>query len=263
MIQVNSKLIHCCDWFVNDSAKAKCKAESTTKQKNRQYQGLFTYAFVLHSTGKTFWKAKIYKTQQFWVERKSSYSYLFLMHSKVKQWNISGFALSKGSHQQPNTSAVVENMLRGLVLSLLLQGRLVLRVPLAVQELERRGTTEIPHYICASIAPTYGIISPSFSYSVDHVTEVVWIILQGNGNYVGEQSQDHKSQSSWKSNRSACPRPLHALCFLAAAWDICQGLESQQAGVTHPPTCREVKAHSPSHLYLWKILAGNVVILTY
>lgn len=58
--------------------------------------------------------------------------------------------------------------------------------------------------ICASIAPTYYITSASLSYLVGHVTEVVWIILQGNGNSVGEQSQDHKSQSSWKSNRSAC-----------------------------------------------------------
>lgn len=28
MVQVNSKWIRCCDWFVNDSAKAKCKAEA-------------------------------------------------------------------------------------------------------------------------------------------------------------------------------------------------------------------------------------------
>lgn len=70
------------------------------------------------------------------------------------QWSISGFVLSKRSHQQPNT-AVVENMLKGVVLSLLLQGRLVLSVPMTVQELERRGTTEIHHYICASVAPTY------------------------------------------------------------------------------------------------------------
>lgn len=104
------------------------------------------------------------------------------------------------SHQQPNTATKH----RVVVLSLLLQGRLVLRVPLAVQELERRGATGIHHCICASIAPTFWITSASFSYSVDHVTEVVWIILQGNGNYGGEQSQDHKSQSSWKSNRSAC-----------------------------------------------------------
>lgn len=64
------------------------------------------------------------------------------MHSNVKQWSISGCALSKRSHQQPNT-AVVENMLRGVLLSLLLQRRLVLRVPLALQELERRGTAGI------------------------------------------------------------------------------------------------------------------------
>lgn len=38
--------------------KAKCKAESTSKQKNRQQQGFFTYAFVLHSTDKTFQREK-------------------------------------------------------------------------------------------------------------------------------------------------------------------------------------------------------------
>lgn len=126
------------------------------------------------------------------------------MHNNVKQWSISRFSHSKGSHQQPNAAAKY----RGIVLSFLLQGRLVLRVPLAVQELERRGATEIHHYICTSIAPTYWITSASFSYSVDHVTEVVWIILQGNGNYAGEQSQDHKSQSNWKSNRSSACLPL-------------------------------------------------------
>lgn len=73
------------------------------------------------------------------------------MHSNVKQWSISRFSLSKGSHQQPNAAAKY----RGIVLPLLLQGGLVLRVPLAVQELERRGATDIHHYICTSIAPTY------------------------------------------------------------------------------------------------------------
>lgn len=79
---------------------------------------------------------------------------------------------------------------------------------------------------------------------------------------LGNRARITRARVTERATGLLLPPPLHALGFLAATWDMCQGLESQQAGVTHPPTCREVKAHPPSHLYLWKILAGNVVILT-
>lgn len=68
----------------------------------------------------------------------------------------------------------------------------------------RTAVTDIRQYLYAPVAPTCWITSEPFSCSFDLATGVVWIVLQGNGNYAGDQSQNLKSQSGWNSNSSAC-----------------------------------------------------------
>lgn len=118
----------------------------------------------------------------------------------------------------PNT-AVVENPLRGVVLSVLLKGSWCSE-PLQQHHWlpgrqGRTGTTEIRQYVSASVAPTYWITSGSFSHS--HTLLIMLLELFGSFFKVMEITL---------GNRARIPRARGAVraTALLASPSSCSGL---------------------------------------